>query len=111
MYKDKSKEREAARERKRRQRDKGVTLATKGVTQLTSDTTSEVATKRFLESEGVTQGVTPDMLHKLTDPVWRRKLEAICHAFRTSHHPDYVNDVWLGNYNLSTVCELLEVTA
>ena len=92
MYKDKEKQKEANRERKRRQRDKGVTLATKGVT----------------KEEGVT--VTPDMLDKLTDPTWRDKLEKICQSFQGSHHPDYINDVWLGDYNMSQVCDLLEVT-
>ena len=54
--------------------------------------------------------VSQDMLDKLTDPVWRGKSEKICHAFQASHHPSYMQDVWLGDYNLSQVCELLEVT-
>ena len=63
MYKDKEKQREAARERIRRYRDKQ-----KGVT-----------------SEGVTnQGVTPyhPILDDLVDPVRRKKLEAICEALK-----------------------------
>ena len=88
MYKDKTKQKEAARERKRRQRDKGVTLATKGVT----------------------LGVTPDIIDKLTDKFWRSRLEKICSSFQNSHHPDYINDVLLGDYNMSQVCELMECT-
>jgi len=89
MYKDKTKQKEAARERKRRQRDKGVTLATKGVT----------------------LGVTPDIIDKLTDKFWRGRLEKICSSFQNSHHPDYIHDVWLGDYNMSQVCELMECTS
>ena len=69
--------------------------------------------KRSNKTEGITgQGLTsyPDIVDKLTDPVWRGRLEKICHAFKGSHHPSYVQDVWLGDYNLSKVCELLEVT-
>jgi len=93
MYKDKEKEREAARERMKRYRQKGVT---KGVT-----------------SEGVTgQGVTyPDIIDKLTDSFWRPKLEGVCNAFQHSHHPSYMKDVWLGNCNLSNACEWLECTS
>jgi len=94
MYKDKEKQREADKERKRRQRDKGVTLATKGVTL------------------GVTraEGVTPDIIDKLTNPVWRGRLEKICSSFQNSHHPSYSKDVWLGDTNLSTACDWLECT-
>ena len=75
MYKDKEKQKEANRERKRRQRDKGVTLATKGVT----------------KEESIIP-VTPDMLDKLTDPVWRGKLEKIDQSFEASHYPSYKKD-------------------
>ena len=88
MYKDKEKEREATRERMKRYRQKGVT---KGVT-----------------PEGVTY---PDILDKLTDPVWRGRLERICNAFGSSHHPSYMKDVWLGGTNLSTVCDWRECTS
>ena len=60
-------------------------------------------------AEGLTS--YPDILDKLTDKVWRAKMEKICLSFRTSHHPDYINDVWLGDFNMSQVCELLECTA
>ena len=93
MYKDKEKQKEATKDRVRRYRDKqkGVTLATKGVT------------------SGMR--VPPDIIDKLTDPFWRGRLERICQSFKVSHHPSYVNDVWLGNFNLSQVCELLDCTA
>ena len=91
MYKDKEKAREASRERKRRQRDKGVTLATKGVT---SD-----------------MRVSPDIIDKLTNPFWRGRLEKLHAAFEASHHPSYAHDVMLGDAFLSDVCELLDCTA
>jgi len=103
MYKDRERQKEAARERKRRQRDKGVTSATKGVT------------LGVTKAEGVTaskeQGVTPDIIDKLTNPFWRGRLEKICSAFQNSHHPSYMKDVWLGDTNLSTACDWLECTA
>ena len=52
----------------------------------------------------------PDIIDKLTDKVWRGKLERICAAFKGSHNPHYVHDVWMGKINLSTVCELVECT-
>jgi len=90
MYKDKEKQREATKERVRRYR-KGVTK-TEGVT----------ASKE--------QGVTPDIIDKLTNPFWRGRLEKICSAFQNSHHPSYMKDVWLGDTNLSTACDWLECT-
>ena len=107
MYKDKTKANEAARERMKRYRAKGVTSA-KGVTAL-------AGRKGVTSGQGVTQGVAegvtyPDILDKLTDPWWRDKLERICAAFKSSHYPPYVQDVWLGDANLSTACDWLTVT-
>ena len=102
MYEDKEKERIAARERKQRQRAKGVTLGVTKEEGVTPDIPWEV-----IDAEGVT---IPDILDKLTDPVWRPKLEKICNAFQSSHHPSYSKDVWLGDTNLSNVCDLVECT-
>jgi len=100
MYKDREKQKAATKDRVRRYREKrkGVTPE-EGVTNI----------KQMLEAKGVTEDIQ-DLLNKLTDPVWRPKLEKICQAFQNSHHPSYVNDVYLGNINLSVVCDLLEVT-
>jgi len=64
-------------------------------------------------AEGITQqqGITDDMMDKLTDPWWRGRLAKICDSFQDSGHPDYMLDVWLGDYNMAQVCELLEVTS
>lgn len=60
-----------------------------------------------IKTEGLTH---PDIMDKLTDLVWRDKLEKICHAFKVSHHPSYNEDVWLGDTNLSIACDYLECT-
>lgn len=52
----------------------------------------------------------PDIMDKLTDPFWRGRLEKICHAFKVSHQPSYSEMCWLGDTNLSTACDYLEVT-
>ena len=96
MYKDKMKQRANTRDRVRRYRDKakgvteGVTLP-KGVTAMQ-------------EPQGVTY---PDILDKLTDPVWRDRLAKICAAFKSSHYPGYVSDVWIGETNLAVACDWL----
>ena len=51
-----------------------------------------------------------NVLDKLTDPIWRRRLEKICYSFENSHNPKYKERVWLGDCNLSTACDWLEVT-
>ena len=86
MYKDKEKQREAVK--KAVQKHRGIT------------------------SEGITeQGIThPDIIDKLTDPRWRTHLEKVCSAFKVSSNPSYSKDVWLGDTNLSTVCDWLECT-
>jgi len=89
MYKDKERQREADKERQRRYR-KGVTK-TKGVTAL------EV---------GLTY---PDIIDKLTDKIWRPRLEKICQSFK-SRNPHDMQVCWLGDTNLSTVCDWLECT-
>jgi len=66
------------------------------------------AVQRF-RSKGITKGITsyPDIIDKLTDPVWRPKLEKICHAFQVSHQS---YSEMLGDTNLSVVCDLVECT-
>ena len=91
MYKDKKKEQEASKERMRRYRARKGVTEVEGVTALTSP----------LEGEGVTY---PDIIDKLTDPFWRGRLEKICNAMRKQDR----EVSWLGNLNLSTVCDLLE---
>lgn len=87
MYKSKSKQGEANRASMKRLRAKGIT-------------------------EGITsrEGITPDILLKLTDPFWRDRLAKLCDAFENSHHPEYKEDCWLGETNLSTACDYLECT-
>ena len=95
MYKDKSKQRlanKAAMQRKRQGITEGITKA-QGITGTTR-----------------VQGITDDMMDKLTDPWWRGRLAKICNSFQESSHPDYMMDVWLGDYNMAQVCELLAVT-
>jgi len=103
MYKDKEKQRAANKERQRRYRE--------GWKEAKSVTISEGVTA--LESQGVTSsggfiGVTyPDIIDKLTDPVWRGKLERICSSF--SRRGD-MEVCWLGDNNLTVVCDWLECT-
>ena len=61
--------------------------------------------KKRSNMEGLTY---PDILDKLTDPFWRGRLEKICLSFKGSH---YAKDVWLGDTNMSTVCDWLECTS
>ena len=73
-------------------------------------------TEGITKAQGITgtprvEGITGDMMDKLTSPFWRGRLAKICNSFQESSHPDYMMDVWLGDYNLAQVCELLEVTA
>ena len=92
MYKDKEKQREAIRKAVQKHRQ-GIT--TEGIT-----------------SEGITgQGITgyPDIIDKLTDPIWRAHLIKVCNAFQ--HRPQDMEVTWLGDTNLSTVCDWLECTA
>ena len=91
MYKDKEKERNKAKERMRRYRQKGVTDIGEGVT-----------------IEGITY---PDIIDKLTDPFWRTRLEKICNAFQSSHHSSFAEMCWLGDTNLSLACDWLECTS
>ena len=90
MYKDKEKQKEANRK----------------------------ASKRY--RQGMTQGMTgqpkmsnyPHILDKLTDPVWRKRLEKLCLAFKNSHHPKYNEDVFFceDGFPLNVACDWLEVT-
>ena len=47
-----------------------------------------------------------DLLDKITDPVWRDKLSRICDSLGRNR-----DAVWLGNFKLSLVSDLLAVTA
>lgn len=98
MYKDREKQREVTKDRVRRYRDKQ-----KGVTEL------EGVTIKFA-ADDICSVTYPDIIDKLTDPTWRGKLEKICHAFQASSNPSYSKDVWLGDTNMSTVCDWLECT-
>lgn len=91
MFKDKDKQRQAVKESMRRKRQ-GIT---KGITRA--------------ESPRVSQGVTPDIIDKLTSPYWRPRLERLCVAFSGS---PYAKEVRVGVYgpSLEVVSELLDVT-
>lgn len=108
MYKDKTKQRAVERDRQRRYR-KGVT-SSKGVTgaEAKSVTLAEGVTS-VSKLEGM-EGVTPDIILKLTDPWWRDRIQKICSAFDHSHHSEYKEDCWLGDTNLSLACDWLECT-
>ena len=100
MYKDKAKQRKKTAERVKRFRQKGVTS----------------------DEKGVTLATYPDIIDKLTDPVWRKRLEKICTSFNNSSANKA--DVYLGvpsemftiggsnnkAYNLVEVCDLVEAT-
>ena len=91
MYKDKTKQKEAAKERKRRQRAKGVT-SVEGVT--------------AMEAKGVTY---PHIIDKLTDPAWRAHLEKVCEGF--ARREDLKACTYLGGVPLTIVCDWLECTS
>jgi len=107
-YKDKVKQRvsDRARAKSCRERQKGVT---QGVTE---------------EPKGVTNfpGLIPrdrtdypDILNKLTDKTWRKRLGMLDAVFKASHNPKYASDVTLGVippecYSLDVVFDYLECT-
>ena len=99
MYKDKEKQKAAARERVRRYRDKqkSVTQPTECNAQTTKD---------------VTPNVTPynDLMTHLVDPIKRRKLQAIFDAFTNSPHGKKVTFGYHGA-NLDEVRQMLDLTA
>ena len=106
MYKDKDKQKEASRERSRRYREaqKGVTQDMgKGVTP--EGVTAQGVTEEDITQEGVTED-TQDLLDKLTDSVWRDKLSRICDSLGRNR-----DAVWLGNFKLSLVSDLLTITS
>ena len=47
-----------------------------------------------------------DLLDKLTDPVWRDRLGRICDSLGRNR-----DAVWLGNFKLSLVSDLLAITS
>jgi len=53
--------------------------------------------------------IYPDIMDKLTDSTWRGRLEKICQSFK-SRNPHDLQVCWLGDMNLSTVCDWLECT-
>jgi len=97
---------------KRYRQRKAITGVTEGVTRIQGVTEGGRQDQAVARVEGVTekQGITDDMMDKLTSDFWRGRLTKICNAFHESSHPDYMLDVWLGDYNMAQVCELLEVT-
>lgn len=99
MYKDKEKQKEAARERVRRYRDKrkGVTQPTGCNAQTTKDVTPDVTPYNAL------------MTH-LVDPLKRRKLQAICDAFDNSPCGKKITFGYHGA-NLDEVRQMLDLTA
>ena len=114
MYKNKSKQKQANKESAKRYR-KGMTE--KGAAILATRQDGRIrGIPIYPDDEGMTQGMTgeeggrPDIILKLIDPWWRDRLTKLCHAFESSHHPEYKEDVWLGNTNLSTACDWLECT-
>jgi len=50
------------------------------------------------------------LIETLLDPIKREKLQAICRAFETSHHPEFANEVWMGNVSLGILSLILERT-
>jgi len=86
VYKDKDRQKEANRESAKRYRQKGMTAQKQGVTSY------------------------PDIIDKLTDSVWRVKLEKICQSFK-SRNPQDMEICWLGDTSLVIVCDWLECTA
>ena len=66
------------------------------------------------ERPGIVGGIDdyPHILDKLTDPVWRKRLEKLCLAFKESHHPKYNEDVFFceDGFPLNVACDWLEVT-
>ena len=99
MYKDKEAQKVAARERVRRYRDKqkSVTQPTECNAQTTKD---------------VTPNVTPynPLMTHLTDPIKRRKLQAICDAFANSPYGKKITFGYHGA-NLDEVRQMLDLTA
>lgn len=89
MYKNKEKQREAVKKAVQKHR----TGITQGIT----------------STEGITP--YPDIIDKLINKIWRGKLERICLSFKHSHHPSDAETCWLGDNNLSIVCNWLECTA
>ena len=101
MYKDKSKQKEANRESARRYRSKGMT---EGMTQ-EGVTSPQGMTLEGMTGQGMTEDVQ-DLLDKLTDLVWRDRLGRICDSLGRNR-----DAVWLGNFKLSLVSDLLAITA
>ena len=97
MYKDENKRKKTTAERVRRYRDKqkGVTFPEKALHQPKLDMSNY-----------------PHILDKLTNPVWRGRLEKICLSFKQSHHPKYNEDVYFceDGFPLNIACDWLEVT-
>jgi hypothetical protein len=107
MYKDKDKQREAAKIAMRRHREaqKGIT---EGITSI-EGITPPVTRKGITTAEGITAGITdyPHIIDKLVDPKWRANLSYLCSHFTK----DQKEVTWLGDYNLSLVCDLLQCTS
>jgi hypothetical protein len=55
------------------------------------------------------EGTPPDIIYKLVDPFWKKRLGMICGSFK-SRNPHDMTEVWLGNLDLQTVSDLLDCT-
>ena len=101
MYKNKDKERDNRRDNMRSYRKRKAITPTEEITKGVTPSLAGVCMAKLGEE------ITPDIILKLTDPVWRGKLEKICDSFDRSHHPEYKEDCWLGVTNLSLACGYL----
>lgn len=111
MYKNKDKQREVNRASAKRYR-KGMTEkeAIAGARYVESRYPGLLAEFKGRVGMMTEKGMIPDILDKLTDPVWRDRLTKICDSFENSHNPRYKEMCWLGDTNLSMACDYLECT-
>ena len=125
MYKDKAKQREATRkamQRKRQGITSGITNEgiTQGITREGITENQQGITEGITELEVNTQVIEAVIPHSkrvtylarvVTNPIKRRKLQAIVDAFAESVHPEYAREVRYGVFGptlpvLSTVLDI-----
>lgn len=111
MYKNKDRQKQANRESAKRYRESMIEKNTKIVASAREGMIRGIPIhpEGMTESKGMTQGMTPDIIDKLTSPFWRPRLERLCTAFSGS---PYAREVRVGVYgpSLDVVSELLDVT-